>query len=142
MSEKRCKDCESSDQPPATARPAPYPGPRCATHHRRVTKARKSQARETYVARTYGLSAGAYRLLKEFQGGTCAICQRATGATRNLSIDHDHACCPGRESCGRCVRGLLCRPCNDLLGHARDDLAFFRRALAYLADPPYRRMSR
>jgi hypothetical protein len=38
------------------------------------------------------------------------------------------------------VRGLLCRPCNTLLGHARDKVSFFYRTLDYLAKPPYARM--
>ena len=36
---------------------------------------------------------------------------------RNLSVDHDHACCPtGGRSCGKCARGLLCVRCNSCLG--------------------------
>lgn len=47
------------------------------------------------------------------QDGKCliAICNREA-----TQVDHDHKCCPGRKSCGKCVRGLLCDPCNRNLG--------------------------
>jgi hypothetical protein len=76
----------------------------------------------------YGLDDGDYSRIYHFQNGRCFLCQRATGAARRLSVDHDH-------KTGR-VRGLLCRPCNDILGHARDDVEFFRRAVSYLQLPP------
>lgn len=103
----------------------------------RVVKAAQKTARHAaYVRKTYALVDGAYDALKEAQGGVCAICRRATGATRKLSVDHDHRCCNGPVSCGRCVRGLLCRPCNDMLGHMRDDPDAFVRAVVYLRNPP------
>jgi hypothetical protein len=142
MADKLCKDCvvEFSEADKVPMRPAPYPGPRCATHHREARKGRKEMNHAAYVARTYSITAERYAELYEAQGGTCAICQRATGASRKLSVDHDHKCCNGSTSCGECVRGLLCRPCNDLLGHGRDDIQFFGRAIAYLADPPAKRV--
>lgn len=123
-----CKDCPPGDRP----RPAPHPGPRCATHHRARQADRKATAHARMTERVYGLSGDRYTALKDLQGGRCAICLRATGATRNLSVDHDHATGD--------VRGLLCRPCNNLLGHARDEIPFFERAVEYLKNPPARRL--
>ncbi|WP_026317045.1 endonuclease VII domain-containing protein [Actinokineospora enzanensis] len=131
---RRCKDCP----PGARRRPAPYPGPRCATHQRERTRATREAARERHVQRTYGLSPAEYDALYRAQGGTCFICRRARGTgARRLSVDHDHGCCPGPVSCGGCVRGLLCRSCNrDVLGHLRDDVDALLRAVDYLTDPP------
>lgn len=133
-----CKDCvppghgAESSMVKKPLRPAPHPGPRCATHWREEQKRRKAVNHERHVQSTYGLSGGEYAALYAFQGGKCAICRRATGASRKLSVDHDH----GSGS----VRGLLCRPCNSILGHARDDGSFFIRAYNYLQSPPYRVM--
>lgn len=124
------------DNPPARLRPAPYSGPRCATHDREVRKLRKTARHGAYVQKQYGLGEYDYGKLYESQNGTCAICQRANGATRRLSVDHDHKCCNGPVSCGNCVRGLLCRPCNDLLGHCRDNWEMLARAIRYLNAPP------
>lgn len=38
---------------------------------------------------------------------------------RAAMVDHDHDCCPGGWSCGRCVRGLICSECNVLEGKIR-----------------------
>lgn len=135
----RCKDCRADGI--STARPAPHPGPRCATHHRAELRRRRLAAAGRRVARVYSLTPEQYAALYEAQGRRCAICRRATGATRRLAVDHDHSCCPGPTSCGRCVRGLLCGPCNDGLAHARDDPEHFRRAIAYLQRPPATRLS-
>ena len=51
---------------------------------------------------------------------------------KRLVIDHDHACCPGTRSCGKCVRGLLCNWCNRLLGMAFDNPAILAGAIQYL----------
>lgn len=130
-----CKDCDSAGAQLGT-RPAPHPGPRCATHHREEVRRRRLAAAGRRVERTYGLTPDEYQRLYEHQGRRCAICRRATGATKRLAVDHDHSCCPGPTSCGRCVRGLVCGPCNDVLAHARDDPAFFHRAVAYLREWP------
>lgn len=130
---KRCKDCVAIAEeigPPKIWRPVVEgSGGRCATHWRTEKRRRREANHERAVQRTYGLSEGEYERLYLFQGGRCAICTRATGASRRLSVDHDH----GSGN----VRGLLCRPCNSLLGHARDSVEFFERAAEYLRSTPY-----
>lgn len=117
-------------------RPAPHPGPRCATHHRERKKLTKTVSRDAYLQRTYGISQEEYDEIKAHQKGKCWICQRATGATKNLAVDHDHKHCSGKNGCRDCVRGLLCSTDNQLLGHLRDDVEAVRRILEYLENPP------
>jgi len=59
----------------------------------------------------------------------CGLCGRVD---QRLDIDHDHQCCPGQRSCGKCVRGFLCRPCNVGLGMFGDDPARLRAAAEYI----------
>jgi hypothetical protein len=82
----------------------------------------------------HGSSREDYARRLDAQGGGCAICRsvdpRAQGG--RFVVDHDHDCCSGKTSCGGCIRGLLCGPCNILLGMARNDVAIIDRARLYL----------
>lgn len=119
----------SPPAPPRTPRPiVKDSGSRCASHWRDERQARKDREHERRVQNVYGLPPGGYERLYNYQGGVCAICRRATGASRRLSVDHDH-------KTGK-VRGLLCRPCNDILGQIRDSPEAARRIVQYLATPP------
>lgn len=107
----------------------PYPGPRDATCHRAVTKARKAKAQTNRDAKVYGLAPGGYEALLAIQGGTCPICHRGDGhGAKRFAIDHDHL--TGE------VRGALHSECNRLLGWARDNPEVFDRAAYYLRWPP------
>jgi hypothetical protein len=129
---KQCKDCVTEGI--RSQRPAPYPGPRCHSHHRAEQRRRKEAAHDKMVQRVYGLEPGQYAEILAAQGGKCAICQRATGRSKRMAVDHCHA--TGE------VRGILDSVCNRLLGVARDNPEFFRRAADYLEDPPARRVLR
>lgn len=61
----------------------------------------------------------------------CGLCG-ATATERRLDVDHDHQCCPGQRSCGKCVRGFLCRPCNVGIGMFGDDPARLIAAAEYI----------
>lgn len=116
---KHCKDC-----PPEVKRDAKYPGPRCATHNREFRNKSKQRSHELMVVKTYGIEAGEYARRYQSQGGKCAICQVATGASKKLAVDHNH-------STGA-VRGLLCSPCNRFVGRLRDSADAALRMYKYL----------
>lgn len=82
--------------------------------------------------------------LTEEQDGLCYICHvlpvrtRLGEEVRGLSIDHDHSCCPKGQSCGECLRGLICNECNRLLGMVGDSIERLEALVSYLKDPPLR----
>lgn len=142
--ERICIDCKG-DNSVKTIRPTPHGGPRsplCTTHYRARRKTRKERNHELMVKRNYNMPEGGYDKLLEFQDGTCAICRVARGIKKYLCLDHEHGCCLEPPTCGLCTRGLLCNPCNELLGRAKDDPGFFYRAAQYLSDPPAQKMRR
>jgi hypothetical protein len=71
-----------------------------------------------------------YSELEKSQNGVCKIC----GGTdyKRLSVDHDHACCPGEKTCGNCTRGLLCSRCNRTLGSINDSVDILEQMIKYL----------
>lgn len=107
---------------------------RCTTHLRRFKTRQRQQARGRHVERTYDISAKDAGDLLVFQGGRCWICQKATGASKLLAIEHDHA--------DDWVRGRLCSTCNQFIGRQLgDDPNAAARLVSYLSgDTPYRRM--
>ena len=60
----------------------------------------------------YGLSWEAYQ---ELVKDGCEVC----GTHEKLVVDHDHSCCPGKETCGNCIRGILCDRHNRAEGMLR-----------------------
>ena len=68
----------------------------------------------------YGITAEDYNTLSKLQNGKCAICKIAD----LKDIDHCHL--------SNKVRGLLCHPCNLLLGNAKDNPEILRNAADYL----------
>lgn len=74
--------------------------------------------------------------LWDSQSGLCACCKKplTSGGKEpgSSTVDHDRRCCPGKKSCGRCVRGLIHRNCNLVLGYAKDNIEVLRSAANYL----------
>lgn len=114
--------------------------------NRRVQNARwlsenysPEQARRYRLMSRWGITPEEYDALLAAQGGRCANpgCRTDSPGARGFHIDHDHSCCPVRDnrrqrSCGGCIRGLLCAPCNRAAGFAGDDPRLLRGLADYL----------
>lgn len=79
---------------------------------------------ERSILKAYGLTWEQWVALGESQDNVCAICRCAPIGATVLDVDHCHD--------SKRVRGLLCRGCNVILGHAKDDPELLERAAAYL----------
>lgn len=80
--------------------------------HNLPLDARSLYPRAWYLKYHYGLTLTQFNSLLEAQGGVCAICGKINTCGIRLFVDHCHKT--------NKVRGLLCRKCNILLGHFRD----------------------
>lgn len=91
------------------------------------------------LSQQYNITYGRWLEMYRKQDGLCAICRgketRKDPRTRELlrlSVDHDHACCSGSKSCGKCVRSLLCSRCNGGIAAFRDSPYLLLTAADYL----------
>lgn len=95
--------------------------------------------RSDKLRRHYNITPVQYDTLLYKQGGVCRICSmpetlidNRTGEVMSLAVDHDHSCCPGTKTCGKCIRGLLCARCNTAIGLLEDDPVLLSKAIIYL----------
>lgn len=85
--------------------------------------------------RSFGLSAKRFKEMIALQGNSCAICRRTFDDINiKVCVDHDHACCAVAQTCGMCIRGLLCNNCNSSLGWFKDSVKSITAAIGYLED--------
>lgn len=141
---RQCKDCKAEGV--TVWRNPTFPGPRCYTHHHENKRNNRLKAHGRRLETVYGITREQYDELLRFQGGRCAICRRATGRTKRLAVDHDHAQAmrdghPHNHGCPNCVRGLVCSPCNDVLAHFRDNPTPFYSGMLYCRKSPLKAMS-
>lgn len=85
--------------------------------------------RRSYLKLEYGLTLEDYDKLLKSQNGLCKICNADNPNCeqhKHLYIDHCH-------STGK-VRGLLCGRCNSAIGHMKDNIEYFEKAIEYLKE--------
>jgi hypothetical protein len=108
----------------------------------------KTGARAARRRMMYGIELDQLEALIEAAGGCCEICRtpirlaaaegvRGPGVD-TACLDHDHSCCPGKFTCGKCIRGVVCVACNVKLGYWERGMGseMPETAVAYLARTP------
>lgn len=89
--------------------------PKCFEIYDRFTYKRNGRYQNRF--QYHGITVWDYYEIWKSQNGRCKLCEFEA---ETLHIDHDHSCCPAGnyklQSCGNCIRGLLCRDCNVMLG--------------------------
>jgi Recombination endonuclease VII len=94
-----------------------------------------TRERHKTVKHLYNLLPDAHFALIQTQDGKCAIRSCKTMVDLYSPIDHDHACCAGKRSCGKCVRGIICPRHNTGLGAFRDNPDELQDAALYVGKP-------
>lgn len=144
----RCKQSKSTDCFSVKNRTSGLLNAWCRECNKEYNREHYKNNKEKYIskAKAYKLSKGsaqAYRhgltaevldaMIGRYQG-KCWICKKRDGVV----VDHDHFCCNTKDgSCGKCVRGILCRPCNTAIAILGDDEVGITNALDYIIQGPF-----
>ena len=102
----------------------------CKSCYKRSPAYRKELNRN--YMKKFGITLDEYDALLREQDGTCFICCKYPRSKR-LAVDHDHAL--EAEGMRESVRGLLCRDCNEYLGHIGDNPVSALLMRRYLTRP-------
>lgn len=106
----------------------------CKREYERNMPVRPTRPRGKDYARKYryGISQEQYEAMLVSQNNACAVCKEEFGGKVRPNVDHDHNCCPGMKTCGKCVRGILCHGCNAFAGLIETRLAHHDTMFTYL----------
>ena len=91
-----------------------------------------------YVRKEYVIKYNYNMEISEYEtraANGCELC--GDKPERSLHVDHDHKCCDGPISCGKCVRGIVCNKCNKAIdkyetGKMRADYPHMERVKQYV----------
>ena len=85
----------------------------------------KDEVKWRSVKRKYKITEDQFNAMA-FDG--CQSC----GSRESLCVDHDHSCCDSAVTCGKCVRGILCKRCNIAEGLFKNDPENIKNLIKYM----------
>ena len=116
----RCKKCIKADADES------YKENRSQVLDRLKNNYNSRKNKDNNLKRLYGMTIEEWEVMWEEQGMCCAICKTVDPkhASGSFVVDHCHSKLH--------VRGILCGPCNIMLGLSRDSIETLKAAIAYL----------
>jgi len=85
----------------------------------------KKQSQKSYYKNKYGITPVEKDAMLAQQNYSCAVCRTvSSGGNHGWHTDHDHVT--------GMIRGILCRSCNLVLGHVKDDADRLQKLIDYL----------
>jgi len=72
----------------------------------------------------YGITLKQKEQMIERQNGKCAICKENLDKGKHTCVDHNHV--TGE------IREILCKSCNILIGHSKENIEVLKNAVQYL----------
>lgn len=132
----KCKTSKSFDQFSPDRRAKDGLQSRCKSCNAEYSRGRAvapEKNKEYQIKYRYGITSERYEEMMREQEYSCAACgvEFGTGSKRP-EVDHDHTCCKGYKTCGKCVRGILCQKCNTLAGKLEYNIEYLNDILWYL----------
>lgn len=120
----RCRGCVNRRQRILRAKNPGKHRAKIRAYRKKNPDKQKKYDRRQLLKRKYGLSEEQYLELYNGQNGRCGICCSKFDESIKANVDHDHS--------SKYVRGVLCHPCNSLIGFAKDDVVVLALAAKYL----------
>lgn len=96
-------------------------------------KALNKVYRVWFLRKMYKITPKEFDELFKEQGYKCASCGSLDSRwAKGWCIDHNHSCCKTTPTCGKCIRGILCMPCNMAAGVMKDNIQDLQSLVKYL----------
>jgi hypothetical protein len=143
--ERKCKTCRREEMNLHNDSIRPEINKRYKEHYALNREAERARGKNKYnrdreklsirrMYNRYKLTPEQFNTLFLKQGKCCAICRSPNPGIKWWQVDHDHSCCNDdkRDTCGKCVRGILCHTCNKALGLLKDSPTVLQTALEYI----------
>src|ERR1039458_4294576 len=89
-----------------------------------IREHRKGLVRENHLKRNYGITPEQHKQMFISQNGKCAICFEVFTHSKDVCVDHNHNT--------NQIRQLLCRNCNLMIGHSRENSQILSNGIDYL----------